>query len=336
VTVVGQSAGAGSIAAMLAMPAERRPFQKAILQSGSAAQLQTPEAANRVMQTILADLGLAPPEAGRLRDLPAEQLLEIQTRVTPRARGAVYRPVADGVDLPTDPEAAIAGASAAGVPLLIGTTLEEYKFFRRMDPGVDSLTDDALQARLAAADQGAVVGDGARFDAAQAIALYRERRAERGEGTTPQDIWLAIMADRRFRVPAMRLAEQHAAHTPETFAYLFTWKSPGWDGKLGAGHVVDVPFVFGTLDGPDAQDLVPAGSPVGTLPVQMQDAWTAFARTGSPQTSELVGWEPYTTARRTTMLLGATCEPVDAPYETERRYWADRVQAGPLRQAATV
>ena len=99
---------------------------------------------------------------------------------------------------------------------------------------------------------------------------------------------------------------------------------------------MDVPFVFGTLDAPDAQDLVPAGSPVGTLPERMQDAWAAFARIGSPQTPDLAGWGPYTAPRRTTMLLGSICGPMDAPYEAERRYWADRVQAGPLRQAAAV
>src|SRR4051812_39647306 len=66
VTVVGQSAGAGSIAAMLAMSDQDRPFQKAVLQSGSAGLLRSPATASRVMESILADLGLAPDEAGRL------------------------------------------------------------------------------------------------------------------------------------------------------------------------------------------------------------------------------------------------------------------------------
>ena len=40
--------------------------------------------------------------------------------------------------------------------------------------------------------------------------------------------------------------------TPSTYAYLFTWKSPGWDGKRGGSHEVNTPFVFGTYDIPDA------------------------------------------------------------------------------------
>src|SRR5262249_31158559 len=148
VTVVGQSAGSRSIALMLAMPRARGLFQKGILQSGGALVL-APEAANRGMEAILADVGLAPGWAGRLRGLPAAQLLDIQTRVTPRAAGIAYGPVADIANIPSDPEAVIASGSAAGIPLLVGTTLEEQKFFRRMDGAVGNLTDEALLARLA-------------------------------------------------------------------------------------------------------------------------------------------------------------------------------------------
>jgi para-nitrobenzyl esterase len=286
------------------------------------------------MESILADQGLAPHEAGRLRDLPAEQLLEIQTRVTPRARGAVYRPVADGVELPTDLEAGIASGSSAGIPLLIGTNQEEWKLYRQMDPAGDDLTDAALLARLADPFMNAQAADNARFDPAEAVAAYRQAHATRGESTTAAELWFAIMRDRRFTVPSTRLAELHAAHTPQTYAYLFTWKSPAWDGRLGAGHVVEVPFVFGSFDAPDSQDLVPAGSSVGRLSEHIQDAWVAFARTGSPRTPEFSGWEPYTSARRSTMLLGTTCGPVDAPYEAERRFWADRTPASAAQQAA--
>ena len=56
VTVAGQSAGARSIAMMLAMPRTRGLFHKAVLQSGPALTL-TPARASRVTESILADLG---------------------------------------------------------------------------------------------------------------------------------------------------------------------------------------------------------------------------------------------------------------------------------------
>ena len=327
VTVFGQSAGAHSITAMLAMPTARGLFHRAIVQSGTALT-QTPADASQVAETILADLGLAPQEAGRLRDLSADELLDVQSRVTLRARGSSYRPVLDGATIPSDPYAAIAAGSAAGIPLLIGTNLEEWRFYIRLDPEAERLTDDGLLTRLADPRANAQAADNAQFDPAEAVAMHRQARAARGESTTAWDLWVAIMSERRFRVPSMRLAERHSTHTPETYAYLFTWKSPGWNGRLGAGHEVQGPFVFGTLDAPDSRDLVPAGTPVGALPELMQDAWVAFARTGSPRTRDLAGWEPYTAARRTTMLLGTTTGSVDAPNEAERRFWDVRVRAG--------
>jgi para-nitrobenzyl esterase len=131
------------------------------------------------------------------------------------------------------------------------------------------------------------------------------------------------MTDRHFRVPSMRLAELHAPHTPATYAYLFTWKSPGWNGMRGASHEVNTPFVFGTYDIPETRGTVPPSPEVEQLSHRMQDAWVAFARTGSPRTAALADWEPYTAARRSTMLLDAACQAVDAPYETERRFWED-------------
>jgi para-nitrobenzyl esterase len=148
VTVFGSSAGALSIELMLAMTRARGLFQKAMMQSGPVFA-HTPEDAARVMEVILADVGLSPGEAGRLRDLSAAQLLDIQTRVSPRLARVAYGPVADGTDLPSDPELVIAGGSAAGIPLLVGTNLEEYKFYRRMDGAVETLTDETLLARLA-------------------------------------------------------------------------------------------------------------------------------------------------------------------------------------------
>ena len=337
VTVVGQSTGANGIVAMMAMPRPHELFGKVILQSGTGnAGLVQPSAANQVMKEILADLALAPHEAGRMRELPADQLLETQERVTPRSRGGSYRPVADGVEVPADPLAAIAAGSAASIRMLIGTNREEWSFFRRLEPEVGLLTYDGLLARLADPRRDVLGIEREPFDSAEAVALYRRERAARGESTTPQALWTAIMTDRRFRVPSMALAELHAARTPETYAYLFTWQSSGLDGKLGAAHAVEVPFVFGTLDEPAAQHLVPPGSPVGRLSEQMQDAWAAFARTGSPRTQGLPDWDPYSVPRRRTMLLGTTCGAVDAPYEAERRFWVGHGATSAPRQVPVV
>jgi para-nitrobenzyl esterase len=321
VTVFGQSAGAISIVAMLTMPRARGLFHKAILQSGRA-WFQTPAAANDVMRMILADLSLGPEGAGQLQKLPTPLLLDVQTSIT-RSRGLVFRPVADGSELPTDAFAEIGAGSAAGVPLLLGSNLEDRKFHRRLDPTVDGLTEDALLSRLGDARRNTEIADDARFDPVDAVETYRTARAARGEATTAEELWFAMFSDRISRMPTTRLAELHARHTPDTYAYLFTWRSPAWEGRLGAGHCVELPFVFGQYDIPDARGFVTPSAEVERLSQQMQDAWVAFARTGNPRTAALQDWEPYTTARRSTMLLDTACRAVDAPYETERRFWED-------------
>jgi para-nitrobenzyl esterase len=323
VTVFGQSAGGNSIVAMLTMPRARGLFHKAIVQSGRA-NFQTPAAANDVTRAVLADLSLAPEDAGQLRELPAAQLLEVQTRVAPRSGGVSFRPVADGSELPTAPYAEIAAGSAAGIPLLVGTNLEDRKFQRRLDPTVDGLTDDALLARLGDGRRNTDGVEDARFDPVDAVETYRTARVARGESTTAEEVWFAMYSDRVSRVPSMRLAELYARHTRNTYAYLFTWRSPAWEGRLGAGHCVELPFVFGVSDDiPDARGFVTPSDEVERLSHQMQDAWVAFARRGNPGTPALPDWEPYTAARRSTMLLDMTCRAVDAPYETERRFWED-------------
>jgi para-nitrobenzyl esterase len=192
---------------------------------------------------------------------------------------------------------------------------------------VDQLTEEGLQARLADPHTTSrySLTDGGSFDPIEAVAVYRQSRTARGESTTPPELWSAIMTDRRFRMPMMRLAERHAAHTPQTYAYLFTWRSPGDGGRLGAAHGVEVPFVFGTLDAPELRESVPDGADVGQLSEQMQDAWLVFARSGSPRTPSLPNWDPYEVPQRCTMELGLTSAAVDAPYEAERRFWEKRV-----------
>ncbi len=90
------------------------------------------------------------------------------------------------------------------------------------------------------------------------------------------------------------------------------------EGRLGACHAVEIPFVFGTTrisevfsgSGPDAE----------RLSVRIQDAWLAFARTGSPSTDSLA-WPAFDAGHRATMVLNRDCGVVEQPREAERLGW---------------
>ena len=101
---------------------------------------------------------------------------------------------------------------------------------------------------------------------------YREALPHAGAG----DLLAAIQGDWYFRIPAIRLAEAHAsvATTASTFVYEFAWKSPEFDGRLGACHGLEIPFVFDTL-GRDTGRLVGANPPQ-PLADAMHAAWVGF------------------------------------------------------------
>jgi para-nitrobenzyl esterase len=119
----------------------------------------------------------------------------------------------------------------------------------------------------------------------------------------------------------MRLLELQAAHTPQTYAYLFAWKSPAFGGVFGAAHALDLPFVFGTLDDPGLGRMIGGDPAAAILSERMQDAWLAFARSGSPATEQLPAWEPYAPPGRATMVFDEEVSLENAPLEAERAVW---------------
>jgi para-nitrobenzyl esterase len=321
VTVFGQSAGAISAAMLTIMPRARGLVHKVIQQSGGVLVRHTPEAADTVMHRLLAEAGLTPAQASQLRDMPATTLLDLQQRVTPRTGGVFYQPVADGELIPADPFAAVAAGASRGIPLLCGTNLDETKFHRAIDPAVDTLDEEGLLARCRTILSGA-------GQAECAIETYRTARQARGEDTSPPELWFAIANDHRYRAPLMRQAELHAAHTPQTYAYLFAWRSPARGVRLGAAHGMEMPFVFGRLDDPRLGPLAGQSAAVQRLSGHMMDAWIAFARTGHPATEALPVWPAYTADRRATMVFDESVHVVDAPLEAERAVWTSYTFTG--------
>jgi para-nitrobenzyl esterase len=99
------------------------------------------------------------------------------------------------------------------------------------------------------------------------------------------------------------------------FSYLFDWASPAFDGRLGACHGIELPFVFGTLGDPRAAQLVGSGAEAERLARAVQDAWLAFARHGDP------GWQRWEEAGRATQRLGREIGIERDPMGVERRLW---------------
>ena len=161
VTVFGESSGGISVATLMASPAAGGLFHRAIVQSGSGAAVCSAEDARLVSAEVAASLGV-PATAEAFAALDPEAVVAAQSAVTlafqadpdPQRWGQsvltggtgimTFMPVVDGEIVPDVPLARIAQGSAAGMPLLIGTTREEFRLFL-VPPGVaGALTPDVL------------------------------------------------------------------------------------------------------------------------------------------------------------------------------------------------
>ncbi len=323
VTLFGESAGAMSIGCMLAMPQAKGGFDKAILQSGVGVTAVSLEQAAAVGREALKVLGIAPDDAGALRALPVERLLAADMELRVRMAGpgqppkmGVTAPVIDGEVLPTVPLTAISRGSARNVPIIVGTNLDEWRFLGAMDPSFPNIDKAGMMRRIAA-----FVGQD---HARSLIEAYTGARARRGEATSPLDLASAILSDLFFRLPALQVVEAQGRSGGVAYNYLFTWPTVAMNGLLGACHLAEIGFVFGTHDG----TFCGTGSAADRLSRNMQEAWVAFARMGDPSGSGIGLWPPYGD-RRTTMILGKECRLWEAPYEDERRAW-DAVHPQPV------
>ena len=67
---------------------------------------------------------------------------------------------------------------------------------------------------------------------------------------------IAAIGDWFFRIPAIRVAEARQAHGAEHLRLRVRWRSPQFDGQLGACHALEIGFVFDNLDDPPGEPLL--------------------------------------------------------------------------------
>ena len=87
-------------------------------------------------------------------------------------------------------------------------------------------------------------------------------------------------------------------------------------GLLGAGHCVDLPFVFDALQAEGAA-AVAGDDPPQCLADAMHRAWVRFVVSGDP------GWPGYEADRRATMIFDTDSGVRDDPGRAVRTTWAD-------------
>ncbi|MFC3965451.1 carboxylesterase/lipase family protein [Nocardia jiangsuensis] len=306
VTVIGQSAGAGCVAALLAMPAARGLFRRAVPMSVPGTFF-TPALAARIAADIAARVGARATRAELSRFAPGALVAatgEVMARM-PEYTGrwgrvaltpSPFSPVVDGEVLPCDPWQALAGGAAREVEILTGHTRDEYRLFAA-EPG--AVTDELIDAAF------------------RWFADHDHYRAAYPDASRAQ-LHETLHADWLFRMPTLHLADAAHAGGGPVRLYELCWS---FRHDQGASHSLDVLLLFGTLTDADARAhpaaIAGAAEQLPALAQQLRDEWVRFARTGDP------GWTRYDPHARATRIYGAEVVTGRYPEEPSRAIWRE-------------
>ena len=154
VTVYGISAGAKSVANLLASPLTTGLIGRAISGSGGAEHVASPGQAVRLRRRFLRELGLTDDKAGirRLLAVPPAELVAAQEAIAKGAVGTwVWRPAFGGAGIPVLPINAITSGAGAGIPLLIGNNGNEGATYQLMDASTAEQAPRVLAEKFGAA-----------------------------------------------------------------------------------------------------------------------------------------------------------------------------------------
>ncbi|HWU26043.1 MAG TPA: carboxylesterase/lipase family protein [Rhizomicrobium sp.] len=313
VTIFGESAGGMSVSALLASPPARGLFHKAIAQSGGAHIGHQAASSARVIDAFVKEMGLERDEISKMLEMPYSALVAAQISLLAKTNtgrdtyelGTLpFQPTIDGAVLQTRPILPIRDGAAKGIPLLLGTTRDEWKLFSAANPGLRLMSQKAFCDRVEKVAGGALQTMLEAYDTGSAFERFN-----------------AWMTDKAFAVPAARLAEAQA-RVASVFAYRFDWRSNILGGLMGACHALDIGFVFGTHNRRLAGAFFGTGVAADALAVDMMDTWAAFARNGDPSTASSGPWPRYDSDARATMIFGdGPPHVMGQPNERRLRSW---------------
>jgi len=300
VMIFGQSGGGGKVNTLMTMPEARGLFHKAAVQSGSLLMAARPEESAKFAATVLSILGIGKSQIARLHEVPVEALLRAQVEAqqklaTPQPGGLprpLIMPTVDGKVLPSVPFDPVAPEISAGIPLLVGTVLNEFNP-AMSNPQAEDMSEEELMKFAGEVFKGKA---GAVVEACRKV--Y--------PGIKPVEVRSILSAISFFRQGAIKQAERHTAlGKAPVYLYQFNWKTPVMGGRPRAFHCQELPFVFYNIE--RCANSTGGGAEPRALAAKISDAWINFARTGDPNHSGLPRWPKFDPATAPVMIFDKDC-----------------------------
>ncbi|MEI7914885.1 MAG: carboxylesterase/lipase family protein [Mycobacteriaceae bacterium] len=300
VTLFGESAGAGIVTTLLAVPAARGLFSGAIAQSSPVTSVYDRSRARIVADEVLGHLDIPAGQERRLIDLPVPALIEVTNKlfneVPVRNPGTLaFVPIVDGELLLDYPVQQARNGRTHPVPLIIGTNRNEANLFRLMRSPLMPITPRAITSMF-----NQIAGE------QPDLQLPTEEQLGSAYGvkrTTTRGV--SIASDVGFRMPSVWFAEGHNNVAP-VYLYRFDYAAPLMKVLLvGAAHATELPYVWGTLGAPQDMTLKFGGAKTAkAVSKRIRTRWINFASTAKP--AGLPGepeWTPYQETDRACLII---------------------------------
>ena len=283
VTIVGHSAGAGSVSLLASIDEAQGLFRRAIMQSGSVAFTSSREDCQRLTKRVLDATGAK--TVAELQALSTDDMIALNDEV-----GKFFRfPERDGEVIPEDPYSRFDGFNS-NIDMLIGSNADEVRYW--VDAmGGEGKFDLATQLWCRYIIMS--------LDSAERSSANRFLSDGDVENTSFSSPSVEFLNELMFRGPAIEMAQRHAASGGRT--YLYTWLVPlvGNDTKYGACHGAEVCYVLNT-----GRQIKHEEAPDPQLANQVQQMWVNFATTGNPSIPGHY-WPAYDTTQRASMLIAS-------------------------------
>src|SRR5579862_4199295 len=308
VTIFGQSGGGAKVASLMNAPSAKGLFHKAIVESGSyLTGFIEPAISRRIAGALLEELQLQPAQVDSLQKIPYERLNAASkkaiTKITAALRaegkqvpgfGLSWGPVLDGDFLPYQLTDSAAAIISKDVPLLVGSTKNEFAPF--ISSGAE-MSFDSLKISL-------------RKKYGEKTEAYIQAVSQAYPGTVNSSDYTEI--DFIFRPGVIAHANLKADQKgAPVFTYLFTWQSPVLDGKFKAIHCMELPFVFNNIA--LCEEMTGGVKSAYELADKMSGAWINFAKKGNPNSKGLPAWPAYTKDKGPVMIFDNKCEVRNSP-----------------------